>query len=285
MDPLRRFYAHDYDEDVRLTRSPHGRLEFARTVELLGRVLPAPPARVLDVGGGTGIHARWLVDAGYDVTLVDLMPEHVSQAARIDGVEAVVGDARALDAGDDAFDVVLLLGPLYHLTDASDRLSALREAVRVARAGAVVAAAAIGRYAGLLDFGAHAGLDEATERLVRMTLETGRHDPRLGFTAAYLHRPEELREELMAAGLHDVEVLGVEGPAGPALDAYGIARIDEFLPAALRCARIAERDPALINASAHLLGLARALTSPTSGESPASRTHPRPNRLTSRQAT
>jgi ubiquinone/menaquinone biosynthesis C-methylase UbiE len=53
-----RFYAEAYDEDVRLTRSPHGRLEFARTRELLERVLPAPPARVLDVGGGTGIHAR-----------------------------------------------------------------------------------------------------------------------------------------------------------------------------------------------------------------------------------
>jgi SAM-dependent methyltransferase len=258
MDPLRRFYAHDYDEDVRLTRSPHGRLEFARTVELLGRVLPAPPARVLDVGGGTGIHARWLVEAGYDVRLVDLMREHVSQAARIDGLDAQVGDARALEAADGTFDVVLLLGPLYHLLDASDRLAALREAARVGRAGAVVAAAAIGRYAGLLDFGAHAGLDEATEPLVRATLETGRHDPRLGFTTAYLHRPEELRDELVTAGLRDVEVLGVEGPAGPALDAHGIDRIDEFLPAALRCARIAERDPALINASAHLLGLARA---------------------------
>ena len=258
MDHLRRFYADEYVEDVRLTRSPHGRLEFARTVELLRRVLPAPPARVLDVGGGTGIHARWLAEAGFEVTLVDLMPEHVEQAARIDGVAASVGDARALGAADDTFDVVLLLGPLYHLVEATDRRRALREAVRVARPGGVVAAAAIGRYAGLLDFGAHAGLDETTEPLVRETLETGRHDPALGFTTAYLHRPEELREELITAGLHDVEVFGVEGPSGPALDAHGIDRIDEFLESALRCARIAERDPALIAASAHLLGIATA---------------------------
>jgi ubiquinone/menaquinone biosynthesis C-methylase UbiE len=213
---------------------------------------------VLDVGGGTGIHARWLAEAGFEVTLVDLMPEHVEQAARIDGVTAVAGDARALDVQDDAFDVVLLLGPLYHLVEAEDRLRALREAVRVARSGAVVAAAAIGRYASLLDLGAHAGLDEATEPLVRATLANGRHDPALGFTTAYLHRPEELREELIAAGLRGVEVLGVEGPSGPALDAHGIDRIDEFLESALRCARIAERDPALIAASAHLLGLATA---------------------------
>jgi SAM-dependent methyltransferase len=257
LDDVARFYAREYEEDARLTRSPHGRLEFARTVELLGRVLPAPPARVLDAGGGTGIHARWLAEAGHDVTLVDLMPEHVALAARIDGVRAMVGDARALEFDDDAFDVVLLLGPLYHLVEAADRRAALHEAVRVARPGAVVAAAAICRYAGLLDFGAHAGLSESTEPLVRATLETGRHDPRLGFTTAYLHRPEELHAELVAAGLRDVEVLGVEGPAGPALDAHGIDRIDEFLDAALRCARIAERDPALIAASAHLLALAR----------------------------
>jgi SAM-dependent methyltransferase len=258
MDLLRRFYEHEYDEDVRLTRSPHGRLELARTVQLLERLLPAPPARVLDVGGGTGVHARWLAAAGFDVTLVDLMPRHVWRAAGIDGVEAVVGDARALSLKDADFDVVLLLGPLYHLTEASDRLAALREAIRVARPGAPVAAAAIGRYAGLLDFGAHGGLDEVTEPRVRRTLATGRHDPQLGFTTAYLHRPEELRAELLAAGLHDIEVFGVEGPAGPALDAHGIDRVDEFLPSALRCAQIAERDPALINASAHLLGLARA---------------------------
>src|SRR3954451_1097206 len=191
MDLLRRFYEHEYDEDVRLTRSPHGRLELARTMELLQRVLPAPPGRVLDLGGGTGVHARWLAAAGFAVTLVDLLPEHVSRAAAIDGVEALMGDARALSLDDEDFDVVLLLGPLYHLTEASDRLAALREAVRVARPGAPVAAAAIGRYAGLLAFGAHAGLDELTEPRVRRTLDTGRHDPQLGFTTAYLHRPEE----------------------------------------------------------------------------------------------
>src|SRR4051812_42777755 len=48
------------DEASRLPRSPHGRLEFLRTQKLLRRYLPSPPASVLDVGGGTGIHAAWL---------------------------------------------------------------------------------------------------------------------------------------------------------------------------------------------------------------------------------
>jgi ubiquinone/menaquinone biosynthesis C-methylase UbiE len=257
-DDLRRFYAEGYDEDVRLTRSPHGRLEFARTRELLDRFLPAPPARVLDVGGGTGVHARWLAAAGYEVTLVDLLEEHVAMAASIAGVDASVGDATALAFEDGAFDAVLLLGPLYHLVEEAERLRALGEAARVARPAAVVAVAAISRHAGLLDFGAHAGLTAATVPLVRGVLESGLHDPRLGFTTAYLHRPEELSGELVAAGLEDVSVYGVEGPAGPALDAHGIERIDEFLPSAIACARIAERDPALIAASAHFLAFGRA---------------------------
>ena len=45
--------------------SPDGRpsLEFVRSMELLERLLPAPPARVLDVGGGPGTYAAPLGDA------------------------------------------------------------------------------------------------------------------------------------------------------------------------------------------------------------------------------
>jgi SAM-dependent methyltransferase len=254
---LHRFYTSRYVEDERLRRSPHGRLEFARTQELLRRALPPVPARVLDVGGGTGIHAQWLAEDGYDVLLVDLVPEHVEQAARLPGVSASVGDARTLAHEDAAFDVVLLLGPLYHLTDAADRALALAEARRVARPGGLITAAAISRHAGLLDLGAHGLLDALSLPIVRQAMATGVHDPRLGFTTAYFHSPSELAEELEAAGLRDIEVLGVEGPAGPALDAHGIERIDEFLPSAIEAARVVERDPALIAASAHLIGVGR----------------------------
>jgi hypothetical protein len=48
------------EEGQRLFRSAHNRLELLRTRELLLRQLPSPPAVVLDVGGGTGVHAAWL---------------------------------------------------------------------------------------------------------------------------------------------------------------------------------------------------------------------------------
>ena len=46
-------------------------LEFARTQEILTRVLPAPPAVVADVGAGPGQYAAWLTELGYAVHLVD----------------------------------------------------------------------------------------------------------------------------------------------------------------------------------------------------------------------
>jgi len=39
-------------------RIAHGSLELLRVEEVLRRRLAGPPARVLDVGGATGVHAR-----------------------------------------------------------------------------------------------------------------------------------------------------------------------------------------------------------------------------------
>jgi SAM-dependent methyltransferase len=106
-------------EDGRLTSGPS--LELLRTQVLLERFLPAPPARVLDVGGASGTYASWLSDRGYQVHLIDPVPLHLEQA-RADGRFTVApGDARSLPEEDGSYDAVLLLGPLYHLTTGQHR--------------------------------------------------------------------------------------------------------------------------------------------------------------------
>jgi hypothetical protein len=57
-------YYDEFDEDSRLTTA-FGQLEFARTMELLLRYLPPPPALVLDIGGGTGPYSEALGQRGY----------------------------------------------------------------------------------------------------------------------------------------------------------------------------------------------------------------------------
>ncbi|MQA26193.1 MAG: methyltransferase domain-containing protein [Micromonosporaceae bacterium] len=264
------------DEGARLTASPHGRLELARTKELLCRLLPPAPATVLDVGGATGVYAGWLASLGHRVHVVDLVPAHVEHAAALPGVTAALGDARALDAPDASVDAVLLFGPLYHLTERSARLRALREARRVARAAGVVAGAVISRYASLLDFTRCGDLD--ADRLARImrTVETGRHDGRIGFMETHFHTGPEVAGEFADAGLSDPLVYGIEGPAWTAASAAArTLRADAIrageLPApltdehaqavfdsALLAARAVERDPAMHPANAHLLIAAHA---------------------------
>ncbi len=258
VDPdVHAYYVDAFREDDRLRLRAHGVLERVRTQELLSRFLPAPPGEVLDVGGGTGVHAEWLAERGYTVHVIDPVEQHVAAGALLCGVTAAVGDARVLAEADDSQDAVLLLGPLYHLLNRVDRLQALREARRVARNGAPVVAAGISRYATLMDLGSDGRLTAEVEPFVQQLHATGLfRGGVVGFTTAYLHRPDELAAELADVGLHGVEVYGIEGPAGPTVRALGMDCLDERLDAAVRAARIVERDPALIAASAHLLAVA-----------------------------
>jgi ubiquinone/menaquinone biosynthesis C-methylase UbiE len=210
---------------------------------------------VLDIGGGTGVYARWLAGLDYQVHLIDLVPEHVT-AARSQSPEltAAVGDARHLDDPDNSADAVLLLGPLYHLLQHHDRITALREARRVLRPGGIVAAAVISRHAALLAAASRGTLDSWQRDLAMATLASGRHDPRLSFTAAYFHTPDEAVTECQDAGFHDVTIHAIEGPMWAALKTNtNPSTMNDLLESALVCARAIEQDAALLAASAHLL--------------------------------
>ncbi|WP_329005775.1 methyltransferase domain-containing protein [Kribbella sp. NBC_00709] len=257
LDPLiLTFYRDRYVEDDRLIRSGHGRLEFLRTQELLRRWLP-PASAVLDVGGATGIHARWLAADGHQVTLVDPVGEHVDQAASVGTFHAEVGDARQLQQADASVDVTLLLGPLYHLVEAADRAQALSEARRVTRPGGLVIAAGISRYAGLLEAGSNGFLTPENLPVFTEAFASGCTDGKAGFTVAYFHHAEELATELTTAGLTDVEVLAVEGPATNVLQNTPPDAAEALLPSAVLLARQVESDPNLRAASPHFLARGR----------------------------
>jgi ubiquinone/menaquinone biosynthesis C-methylase UbiE len=250
-------------EEQRLAAKARGRLEFLRTMEILARYLPPPPARILDVGGGPGRYALALGEAGYEVELIDAVELHIQQA-RSSGVEhASVGDARQLELPDGSFDAVLLLGPLYHLTARAERIVAWSEAARVVRRGGMVAGAAISRFASLLDslnlgFLAEPGF----EALVDEDLRSGQHrNPERRerwFTTAYLHHPDELLPEMIEAGLDPLQVVAVEGPAQNMTESLSMWLDDPRRTRLLldAIARV-ESEPSMLGSTGHLLAIGR----------------------------
>ena len=144
------------DEDARLWVRGKGDLVRLRTWDIFDRYLPSG-GRVMDIGGGPGTHAARLAECGFHVMLVDPVERHIESARRRARVsdewtfDARRGEARELPAQDGSFDVVLMMGPLYHLVNARDRQAALREAQRVLRPGGLILAEVISRYAWILD--------------------------------------------------------------------------------------------------------------------------------------
>ncbi len=109
-----------------------------------------------------------------------------------------------------------------------------------------------------MDIGSDGRLTEAVEPFLHRLHATGQfRGDVVGFATAYFHFPDKLAQDLVDVGLRDVEVYGIEGPAGPSLRALGMGCLDERLDAAVRPARIVERDPLMIAASSHLLAVGR----------------------------
>ena len=267
LDPAIRAYYDQALEEDRLDVGPF-QLEALRTRELIERYAPPPPAAILDVGGAAGAYATWLASAGYTVHLVDAVPRLVAEARRRSAAlprpiaSCEVGDARALSHPSASVDIVLLLGPLYHLTAAADRARALGEAARVLKPGGLLFAAAISRWASALD-GLARDLfqDPRFTAIVEQDLRDGRHQnptERVDyFTTAYFHHPEEFRAEVAEAGLIVEGLYGLEGP-GWLLSDFAERWADARRRSdVVRVARALEAEPSVIGVSAHLLAVAR----------------------------
>lgn len=132
-----------YSKNGERHRNDRNQLEFALTLGVFGALIP-PGARILEIGAGAGFFTAHLALAGHAVTAVEFTPELLKQNQQlIEGleekaqkklqVEFVLDDARTLtQVSQRSFDVVLNMGPLYHMVDAEDRLSAMRAMARFA---------------------------------------------------------------------------------------------------------------------------------------------------------
>lgn len=125
-----------YDEDNRLQRKTH-LPEYLITMKYIKKYL-TPDSKILEIGAGTGRYSIALADMGYDVTSVELVPHNIDiLKTKIKAEHKIkVFEGNACDLSfieDNTYDIVLLLGPMYHLFNDSDKHKALSEAIRVTK--------------------------------------------------------------------------------------------------------------------------------------------------------
>lgn len=253
-------------EQARLERNCF--LEQARTQCIIKERLPQKNCKIADIGGAAGSYAFWLTWMGHTVTLVDPVELHLQQAKEtmeqtgIQLQDCLQADARDLPLSDNEYDVVLLLGPLYHLVSESDRIRSLQEAIRILKPRGQLFAAAICRYGSILDgFFFNSIAKPGFIDIMQNDMKTGIHknkqkEPGM-FTTAYFHKPEQLKHELNTAGFSGIQLLSIEGIFSKIPDLKNKWQDESYRKLLLDTIKLMETDQSVIGLSSHFMGFAQ----------------------------
>lgn len=263
MNMVQKFY--DDNTEHEWDRLDNRRMEFGVTMLAFEEHLPAPPLKILDIGGGPGRYAISLVEKGYDVTLLDLSKnclELAKEKAHQAGVKLngyIHGNAMDLSEIErESYDAVLLMGPLYHLLMLEERQKAVKEAAAVLKPGGYIAVSFITRFA---RFNYSSGYEpdwiaKYPDRCETL-LETGvLNNEGYSFTDSYCAHPCEVQQLMQTADLTTVELIGCE-----VLFHMNKIKIDELEPDLwkkwVKMNYRLGKDPSLHGAAVHLLYVGR----------------------------
>ena len=135
-------YYNEYDEDGRLESNRIGKVEYLTTRGYSDALLTAD-CKIAEIGAGTGRYSVTLAKEGYDVTAVELVQHNLDILnSKLDGSENIktyLGNALDLNMlEDNTYDITLLLGPMYHLYSDEEKITALKEAVRITKQGGCI---------------------------------------------------------------------------------------------------------------------------------------------------
>lgn len=139
-EALNEYYSH-YDEEGRLL-SRAGSVEFLTTIRYIEKYLQKG-MHILEIGAATGRYSHYLARKGYAVDAVELIPHNIEifkqNTQPGEDIRIFQGNALNLDMLDDEqYDMVLLLGPMYHLYTLTDHRKAFSEALRVLKKGGIL---------------------------------------------------------------------------------------------------------------------------------------------------
>ncbi|MEG1459189.1 MAG: class I SAM-dependent methyltransferase [Acetivibrio sp.] len=220
MDAVELWYDKEYNEWERLERH---KIEFEITKRYMDQYIQQKNQKIFDIGGGPGRYSFYLTERGHRVSLLDLSRHNIhvarekSRELDIWLEEYIKGNA--LDLGshaEESYDVILLMGPLYHLTEAKDRQKAMEEALRLLKKGGIIIVSFISNYAPIQDaftWMEMNGEDRDVEELLQY-LSKGENDIKKGFTTSYFSSAEEARNLMKENGLTELAFAGTENILG-----------------------------------------------------------------------
>lgn len=191
----------NYREENRLTTNNARKIEFITTARIMDELIPAN-SKVLDCAAGTGIYAFYLAEKGHEVTATDITPRHIEVINNTLKDKSYKMNTAVLDAtdmsmfADESFDVVLNMGPFYHLLTQEQRNRCMSESLRVLKKGGLLFTAYIPRFY-VYQFMALNNEQYLDSRLAKQIIETGvlRHDGEKCFwTDTYYASKREMEE-------------------------------------------------------------------------------------------
>lgn len=260
-------------------RTGIGLIEFERTKEILLDKLPKPPAVICDIGGAYGEYSWWLASLGYKVHLFDLSETNIRMSSELaseyPGVKlesAAVCDARSVPFPSNSADAVLLMGPLYSITEYEERILALKESYRLLKDDGILFSAALTPYSVLIPRLAVYHKDDSAKRRelddpnVISTIERALTDGcyinpekkiASGLGSSHLHTAKALREELFLGGFDTTAVFGVMGGAWLAPNLDELLASEETKAVLMKTVRMLDTHEEIIGLSGHLLAVSR----------------------------
>ena len=131
-----------FDEDTRLNKSKAAYVEFLTTVKYIEKYL-TPDSRLIDIGAGAGEYSLHFAKQGYSVTAVELADNNINcfRAKITPDLDIDLRQGNACDLTEfknGTFDIVLLLGPLYHISSPDERQKCINEARRVCKPNGII---------------------------------------------------------------------------------------------------------------------------------------------------
>lgn len=200
----------EIDEENRLQSTLARRVEYLTTIQVLNTCCQELK-NCIDVGCGVGIYALYLDQLGIRTTAVDLVPDHIARlkeivAKRNAGIEAYVGNALDLSAfASGSYDLVLCLGPLYHLLSPDEQDQCIIECKRVAKPRGIILFSYISPYS-VFPCAIRGDMQRLSSELVDKIVDNHKIEadsPYCFWTDNYFHDPSEIEELLIR---HDLEI-------------------------------------------------------------------------------